>query len=87
MNNQLKQQFGRYFLNGEFEKIYENTSDSFQKIVSITQFKELSTKFNAGVNGYRCMVANSFQGLDQYIWIDESESKAVVVALDDKQVN
>ena len=44
MNNQFKEQFGRYFLAGEFEEIYEKTTKSFQNLVDIIPFKQTMLK-------------------------------------------
>ncbi|MFS0877307.1 M23 family metallopeptidase [Solibacillus isronensis] len=86
MNNHFKEQFGRYFLNGEFEEIYGKTAKSFQNLVSFEQFRELSLDYNSDVSSYTCIVSNIFQGLERYIWVDDTYSKAVVIAFDDKNI-
>lgn len=86
MNSQFKEQFGRYFLNGEFEEIYRNTAKSFQSLVSFEQFHELCGDYNLGVNNYMCIITNTFQGLDQYVWVDDTHSKAIVIAFDGKDI-
>lgn len=86
MNNQFKEQFGRYFLAGEFEEIYEKTAKSFQNLVSFEQFRRLSLDYNSNVSSYTCIVSNTFQGLDRHIWVDETYSKAVVIAYDRQDI-
>ena len=82
MNHDLKEQFGRYFLNGEFEEIYLQTAESFQNLVSFNQFRDLSLDYNSNVSSYTCIMSNTFQGLEQHIWVDDTYSKAVVIAFD-----
>jgi len=86
MNNQFKEQFGLYFLAGEFEEIYEKTTKSFQNLVSLEQFRQLSLDYNSNVSSYTCIVSNTFQGLDRHIWVDETYSKAVVIAYDRQDI-
>ncbi|WP_339194784.1 M23 family metallopeptidase [Solibacillus sp. FSL R5-0449] len=86
MVNQLKEQFGHYFLIGQFEDIYGKTAESFQNLVSFEQFRELSLDYNSDVSNYKCIVSNTFQGLEQYIWVDDTYTKAVVVAFDDNNI-
>lgn len=86
MNNQLKEQFGQYFLNGDCEAIYRKTAKTFQNLVSFEQFYELSIDYNSGVSSYTCLLSNTFLGLEQYIWVDDTYSKAVIVAFDGKDI-
>lgn len=86
MNHHLKEQFGQYFLNGELKEIYRHTAQSFQDLVSFEQFRELSLDYNADVSSYTCMMSNTFQGLEQHIWVDDTYSKAVVIAFDGQDI-
>lgn len=82
----LKENFGTYLLKGEFKIIYENTSNRFQNLMSFEQFTELVTVFNRGVNCYTCIVSNQFPGLQLWMWIDDAQSKAAVIAFNDQEV-
>ena len=82
----LKENFGTYLLKSEFKIIYENTSNRFRNLLSFEQFTELFTDFNRGVNYYTCIVSNQFPGLQLWIWIDDAQSKAAVIAFDDQEV-
>ncbi|MBD8033403.1 M23 family metallopeptidase [Solibacillus merdavium] len=86
MNYQLKERFGEFFLQRNFKIIYENTSISFQELVSFEQFLELSSKFNNGVSQYTCIASNIICGLYRYIWVDDAQTKAVILVFDDKDV-
>ncbi|MER2029903.1 MAG: M23 family metallopeptidase [Solibacillus sp.] len=86
MKKHFKEQFGRYFLDGEFDEIYGKTAKSFQNLVSFEQFRELSLDYNSDVGSYTCIMSNTFQGLDRHIWVDDTYSKAVVVAFDGQDI-
>lgn len=86
MDYQLKERFGEFFLQRNFKIIYESTSISFQELVSYEEFLELSIKFNNGVNQYNCITSNIIHGLYRYIWVDDAQTKAVIIAFDEKDV-
>lgn len=43
-----KELLGTYFINHEFQRIYEATSKDFQNLVTLEKFIELGTRFNEG---------------------------------------
>lgn len=46
------EEFGAYFLSGEYETIYRQTTEEFQNFISLEQFIELARSFNANVTSY-----------------------------------
>lgn len=86
MDYQLKERFGEFFLQRNYKIIYENTSITFQKLVSFEEFLKLSIKFNNGVSQYNCIASNIIHGLYRYIWVDDAQTKAIIIAFDNKDV-
>lgn len=67
------------FLNGDYEKVYSQTSKTFQDQVSLKQFRKSGEKFNKGVTTYILQSENPYgNGAKQYSWIDESGSKGMM---------
>ncbi|WP_285396642.1 M23 family metallopeptidase [Lysinibacillus sp. fls2-241-R2A-57] len=65
-----------------YEKVYDATSEEFQKIVTLEQFIELSTSFNNGVKNYQLETKTVLQNLTHYVWLDDKREKAVVASFD-----
>lgn len=86
MDYQLKERFGEVFLQRNFKLIFERTSISFQELVSFEEFLELSIKFNNGVSHYKCIASNIIHDLYLYIWVDEAQTKAVIIAFDEYDI-
>lgn len=73
-----------YWLRAEYKEIYQATSKVFQGMVSLSEFIEMSAAFNEGVRSYQLMSRTNVLGIDQFVWVDHSKAKAVVVGFDDK---
>lgn len=77
--------FANQFLNGEFEKLYKQTSDEFQEMVSMKQFQELGEEFNQGVDTYKLDL--EMKELGEYQWISNQEDKGIWASfLDDHTI-
>lgn len=67
------------FLNGEYDRLYNQTSADFQEQVTAEQLQEIGEEFNEGVENY---VFQSELTLDdnvsQFTWADEAGMKGVV---------
>lgn len=74
-----REEVANVFLNGEFERLYHQTSKEFQEQVTVEQLEEIAEGFNEGVEGY---VLQSDKALDdamtQFTWVDEAETKGVI---------
>lgn len=77
-----KELFGTYFLNQEFQRIYEATSKDFQNLVTLEQFTELGTQFNEGVTCYEVAYQTVVQGLTNMMWVDDIKSRVIVISVD-----
>lgn len=77
-----KELFGTYFLNKEFQRIYEATSKDFQNLVTHEQFTELGTQFNEGVTCYEVAYQTVVQGLTNMMWVDDIKSRVIVISVD-----
>ncbi|PAV28203.1 metalloendopeptidase [Virgibacillus profundi] len=65
------------FLEGNLEKIYNQTSKDFQDNVTLKQFKDLGVDFNKGVKNYEHVSEMPFQGLTEYQWVSDSGDKGI----------
>lgn len=68
------------------EAIYKQTSASFQEIISIEEFEEVIVSFNDGVDSYTLKSQISIEGMDYYTWIDETETRGISAAFDEKDI-
>lgn len=74
-----KEQFPEEFLAGNFEKIYNQTSDSFQGMVTLDQFSEIGKEFNEGVESYGIVSDMPFQGVTEAQWLSDGGDKGIRV--------
>ncbi|KGX87502.1 M23 family metallopeptidase [Pontibacillus litoralis] len=71
------EQFPKQFLAGEFEAIYNQTSEPFQEQVSFEQFEELAIGFNKGVKNYTLLSKLPIQNVTEYVWISDGGDKGI----------
>lgn len=75
--------FPAAFLQGEYEAIYAQTSDFFQENVSAKQLRKLGKDFNKDVSTYTLQSELPIgEDIRQYAWIDQTETKGMIVAFD-----
>lgn len=79
--NILPKEFVDTFLEGEFERIYQQTSDEFQNIVTYDQFEQLGKEFNHGVEKYELDL--ELPELGEYQWISNSGDKGIAARFSD----
>lgn len=77
-----KELIGTFFLNGEFQRIYEATSKDFQNLLTLEQFIELGTQFNEGVTSYEVTIQTNVQGITNIMWMDNLKSRIIAVSVD-----
>lgn len=77
-----KELIGTYFLNGDFQGIYEATSKDFQNLLTLEQFIELGTQFNEGVTSYEVASQTTVQGITNMMWMDNLKSRIIVASVD-----
>ncbi|KGR84356.1 M23 family metallopeptidase [Lysinibacillus odysseyi] len=75
--------FGDLFHQGQFEKIYKQTSQEFQSLVTLEQFEELAAPFNADVSSYQLELSTTIGNIVQYLWLDDQREKAIHVSFDE----
>ena len=75
------------FLNGDYEKVYGQTSKEFQKEVSLEQFRELGEDFNQDVSTYELQSELPYgEEATQYVWTDDSGSKGMIAVFDENNI-
>ncbi|MBD8025337.1 M23 family metallopeptidase [Ureibacillus sp. Re31] len=80
------EEFGAYFLSGEYETIYRQTTEEFQNFISLEQFIELARSFNANVTSYHIKFRTNMLYSIHYVWLDDREEKAISVSFDEKGI-
>jgi len=65
------------FLAGNYEMIYNQTSNSFQDMVSMDEFEEMSIDFHKGVKNYELISSMPFGELTEYQWINDEGNKGI----------
>lgn len=72
--------FGTLFHQGEYERIYKQTTKEFQNLISFEQFIELAASFNVGVSYYQLEFSVTIENTVQYLWLDDRREKAIHVS-------
>ncbi len=70
-------EFTNQFLDGDFERLYNQTSSEFQSIVTLDEFVELGESFNANVNNYELISEVPIQNMQEYQWISDQGDKGI----------
>ncbi|WP_461611565.1 peptidoglycan DD-metalloendopeptidase family protein [Cytobacillus kochii] len=73
-----------HWLKEDFKEIYNATSKVFQGMVSRADFIQMGSSFNAGVQSYQLVSQTNVLNVDQFVWVDHTKAKAVVVGFDEK---
>jgi len=71
------EQFSNQFLEGEFEKLYNQTSADFQAMVTLEEFVKLGEGFNEGVESFDLMSEIPIQNMTEYQWISNQGDKGI----------
>lgn len=66
-----------HFLDGKFEAIYNQTSDTFKDLVTLQQFKDMGSNFNQGVEHYEVISNMPFQGMTEIQWLSDDGTKGI----------
>src|SRR5690625_2367723 len=71
------EQFSNQFLEGEFEKLYNQTSADFQAMVTLEEFVKLGEGFNEGAESFDLMSEIPIQNMTEYQWISNQGDKGI----------
>ncbi|MGE7692323.1 M23 family metallopeptidase [Lysinibacillus sp. NPDC097214] len=78
------EEFGEAFLNGKFSNVYHQSTVEFKNVITLDQFIEYGSDFNAMVKKYNLeMVTNLKEDIKQYVWLDNNRKKVISVSYDD----
>ena len=78
--------FGTYFINNEFKKIYHAATADFHTLISVEDFVEVGKEYNKGVTQYEIAHQFQYEGITQFVWLDDQKKKAIVVGFDAENV-
>lgn len=78
------QLFIQAWIRGDYESIYQSTSKLFQDMIPYRQFVRMSTLHQKGVKDYYLASHTSVLNEEQYVWVDASKTKAVIVTFDER---
>ena len=70
-------QFSSQFLEGEFDRLYKQTSGDFQTAVTLEEFVALGEDFNAGVESFNLVSETPIQGMTEYQWVSNQGDKGI----------
>lgn len=74
------------FLAGNFEAIYNQTSDAFQEMVKLEEFAALGEVFNQGVTNYELVSQIPIHGMTEYQWVSDTGDKGIRSSVSEKQI-
>ncbi|WP_165921257.1 M23 family metallopeptidase [Paenibacillus albiflavus] len=84
VNKLEMKQLNEAFLQGDFERIYNQLSEEFRKEISLTDLQSAGAEFNKGVTEYVFQTSLPIvTNLTQYIWHDQSRTKNLTALADD----
>ena len=69
--------FAKSFLDGQFDSIYNQTTDSFKQQTSLDTFYRLATSFNEGVRRYRVVNDMKLNGSRHLVWMDDRKERVL----------
>lgn len=75
--------FPKSFLDGQFDSIYSQTTDSFKQQTSLDTFYRLATSFNEGVRRYRVVNDMKLNGSRHLVWMDDRKERFISVSFDE----
>ncbi|WP_174613706.1 M23 family metallopeptidase [Virgibacillus ihumii] len=79
----LPEEFGAYFLQEHFSKIYQQTSEEFRRSVSFSKFEKLADSFNQEVKSYELQTRLSIdKHVRRYVWVTAKKTKGIQVVFD-----
>ncbi|MFA1821624.1 M23 family metallopeptidase [Virgibacillus oceani] len=70
-------QFTDQFLEGELERLYNQTSEDFQATVTLEEFVALGENFNAGVESFDLVSEIPIHGMTEYQWVSNQGDKGI----------
>lgn len=71
------EEFSAAFLAGNFEQIYNQMSQAFQKQVMLKEFEDLGSNFNQDVASYTFLSEMPILGMTEYQWISDGGDKGI----------
>ncbi|MFC3418633.1 peptidoglycan DD-metalloendopeptidase family protein [Salinicoccus hispanicus] len=75
------EEFGYYFSEGSFERIYKQTIKDFQLQMGLDTFVEAAREFNHDSGDFNLKHSNQLEpGIKRYQWVNAEESRMITVA-------
>jgi hypothetical protein len=81
-NSAVANQLMKDLMHGEYDRIYQRLSSELQDAVSRNDFKETLSKFTEGVESFIRESKLEVNGLERYVWLDNTRAKGITAALD-----
>ncbi|TCI21678.1 M23 family metallopeptidase [Exiguobacterium sp. SL-9] len=78
--------FPKSFLDGQFDSIYSQTTDSFKQQTSLDTFYRLATSFNEGVRRYRVINDMKLNGSRHLVWMDDRKERMLSVTFNQDEL-
>ncbi|UFJ40268.1 M23 family metallopeptidase [Brevibacillus humidisoli] len=78
----MREDLPQLLLNQQFEQIYRQTGQEFREAVTYDQFRLIAAQFVEDVTSFSLQSKLTENGLDMYVWIDQSSTKGMMAAFD-----
>ena len=80
------EQFPDQFLSSNFEKLYNQTSESLQEMVSLKQLETLGNDFIKDVESFELVSEMPINNLTEYQWLSDGGDKGIRAHFDDEGI-
>lgn len=88
MNNNLKRVGGEdiaaTLLEGEYERLYTQFSDSLKDIVKLEQFRSMGQDFVSDIDSFELTSILRLNGYESIVWADQTGNKGLTATTDEK---
>ncbi len=83
----VPEKIGKAFLQGDFGRIYRQTTNDFQRLAGYDEFQNMAQTFNNGVTVYNLLFSYDINNhLVQYVWSDDQNERALEVYMDGQYI-
>lgn len=78
--------FGQYFMEEAFDRLYQATSTGFQQQVGMKDFESICRAFKEGISTLEKWSEKPYLGTTKAIWVDQHKEKLIRLTYDANQV-
>ncbi|BBI31850.1 peptidase M23 [Cohnella abietis] len=79
-------QIGKALIDGEYDRVYNQTSTAFQESISSAQFREAVVGFSEGVTSWEPNSQLALNGGNYYTYLDQGKKKGLIITMGEEKV-